>query len=346
MEVSLHTFKLNLDWNLMGLVSQIDRFDAAWGTIEKKEGQGLRQLKSVATVRSVGASTRIEGATMSDEEIAVLISKINVSKFEDRDEQEVSGYFNTHHLITESYDDIHIGENELKSLHNTLLKQSEKDEWHRGSYKKLSNVVELTRSDGQSEVVFRPTEPGIPTETAMQALIDWYESDEETHPLVRCAVFSYEFVSIHPFQDGNGRMSRLLSTLLLLKHGYTWIQYVSFEHEIERRKNEYYGALRKCQSGRPGENVSPWVVFFLDALKNIQDQLIQKLIATGIESQLSPKEKAILAFISNHPGSRSGEVARRLGIPSPTAKRLISMLLEQGLIQKYGTGPGTNYSLA
>ncbi len=253
MEVNVHTFKLNLDWNLMGLVSQIDRFDATWSSIEKKEGQGLRQLKSVATVRSVGASTRIEGATMSDEEIAVLISKINVSKFEDRDEQEASGYFNTHNLITESFDDIHIGESELKSLHNTLLKQSEKDAWHRGAYKKHSNVVELTKSDGQSEVVFRPTEPGFPTDSAMQALVEWYESDEETHPLVRCAIFSYEFVSIHPFQDGNGRLSRLLSTLLLLKHGYVWIQYVSFEHEIERRKNEYYGALRKCQSGRPGK---------------------------------------------------------------------------------------------
>jgi Fic family protein len=346
MEVKVYNFRLKLDWELMGLLSQIDRFDAAWGTIEKKEGQGLRQLKSVATVRSVGASTRIEGSKMSNEEIEALLRNINVSKLEDRDEQEASGYYNTLNMITETYDDIPIGESSLKSLHNTLLKPSEKDAWHRGNYKQLSNAVEATAPNGKKMIVFRTTEAGFPTENAMQSLIEWYELDEETHPLVRCALFAYEFVSIHPFQDGNGRLSRLLSTLLLLKHGYTWIQFVSFEHEIEDRKNEYYGALRKCQSGRPDEDVTPWVIFFLDALKNIQEQLIQKLQATGIESQLSPREKSILMFISNHPGCRSGDVARRLGIPNPTVKRLISQLLEQNLIQIYGSGPGTNYALA
>lgn len=339
-------FKLDLDWGLMTFLSNLDRFDAAWGTIEKKEGQGLKQLKSVATVRSVGASTRIEGSTMSNDEIDALLQNINVSKLEDRDEQEASGYFNALNLITDSYDDIHIGGSELKSLHNTLLRQSEKDEWHRGKYKMHSNAVEATGPDGRREIIFRTTEPGIPTETAMEELMLWYDVDEETHPLVRCALFTYEFLSIHPFQDGNGRLSRLISTLLLLKHGYTWVQYVSFEHEIESRKNEYYSALRKAQSERPGENVTTWVLFFLDALKNIQEQLIQKLHETGIETQLSPREKAILAFISNHPGCKSGDVARRLAIPSPTVKRLLSQLLKQNLIQKYGAGPGTNYALA
>jgi Fic family protein len=340
MEVKVYDFRLKLNWELMGLVSQIDRFDAAWGTIEKKEGQGLRQLKSVATVRSVGASTRIEGSKMSNEEIEALLSNINVSKLEDRDEQEASGYYNTLNLIADGYDDIPISESSLKSLHNTLLKPSEKDAWHKGNYKQLSNAVEATSADGSKVIVFRTTEPG------MRNLIEWYDLDEETHPLVRCALFAYEFVSIHPFQDGNGRLSRLLSTLLLLKHGYTWIQYVSFEHEIEDRKNEYYGALRRCQNERPEEDVTPWVIFFLDALKNIQEQLIQKLQTTGVESQLSPREKSVLMFISNHPGCRSGDVARRLGIPNPTVKRLISQLLEQNLIQKFGSGPGTNYALA
>lgn len=346
MEIDAYIFKLNLDWNLMGLLSQVDRFDAAWGTIEKKEGQGLMQLKSVATVRSVGASTRIEGSRMSNDEIDNLLRNINVSKLEERDEQEASGYYNALNIIADSYDDIHITESGLKSLHNTLLKQSEKDHWHRGNYKTHSNAVEATSPTGQKTIVFRTTEAGIPTSDAMERLINWYESDEETHPLVRCALFTYEFVSIHPFQDGNGRLSRLLSILLLLKHGYTWIQYVSFEHEIESRKSEYYGALRRCQSERPGENVTPWVLFFLDALKNIQEQLIQKLHSTGIESQLSPREKAILMFVSNHPGCKSGDVARRLGIPGPTVKRLLTQLLAQGLIQKYGVGPGTNYAMA
>lgn len=128
----------------------------------------------------------------------------------------------------------------------------------------------------------------------MRALMDWFQNDTETHILVKAAIFCYEFVSIHPFQDGNGRLSRLLSTLLLLKYSYKWIQYVSFEHEIELRKVEYYQELRKYQAQRPNKDVTSWIYFFFDALLNIQKQLMEKLAVEGIESSLSPKEKSIL----------------------------------------------------
>jgi Fic family protein len=152
-------------------------------------------------------------------------------------------------------------------------------------------------------------------------------------------------VSIHPFQDGNGRMSRLLSSLLLLKFGYKWIQYVSFEHEIESRKVEYYQELRKCQAQRPNEDVTAWVYFFLDALINIQNQLMSKLNTQGLESNLSPKEKSILVFITDHPGTKSGEIATKLNIPNPTVKKILSDMVSNNLIEKFGIGPGTNYSL-
>ncbi|MCH8331742.1 MAG: Fic family protein, partial [Bacteroidetes bacterium] len=175
---------------------------------------------------------------------------------------------------------------------------------------------------------------------------EWYKDESEIHPLVKCALFAYEFVSIHPFQDGNGRLSRLTSTLLLLQSGYAWIKYVSFEHEIENKKVEYYRVLRKCQAQRPNEDVTTWVHFFLDSLKNIQSQLLKKLETTGISTKLSPREKSILAFISDHPGSKSGDIAVRLNIPSPTVKRMLKGLVNKNLIEKFGTGPGTNYSIA
>ena len=178
----------------------------------------------------------------------------------------------------------------------------------------------------------------------MSALIDWYRTDDKTHPIIKCALFSYEIVSIHPFQDGNGRLSRLIASLLLLKNGYKWIQYVSFEHEIENRKIEYYTELRKCQEQRPNESVTTWVYFFFDALKNIQKQLLTKLDQAGISSSLSPRKKAILSFISDHPGCKSGSIAKKLSIPNPTVKRILKDLTLKNLIQKYGTGPGTNYS--
>ncbi len=345
MENSVHTFKLDIDWKLVQLISRVERFDAAWTTIEKKEGQSLKQLKSIATVRSVGASTRIEGSKMSDEEVEVFLKEIDITKIVDRDRQEVVGYFETLDFISESYEDMTITENNLKYLHKILLKYSKKDEWHKGDYKQHSNSVEATLPDGTKQVLFQTTEAGFPTQDAMRQLIEWYNNDRETHPLVKCALFAYDFVSIHPFQDGNGRLSRLLSTLLLLKYGYAWIQYVSFEHEIESRKTEYYRVLRNCQAQRPNEDVTEWIIFFFSALGNIQEQLMNKLKTKGVEAKLAPREKSILVFIESHAGCKSGDIAKSLGIPSPTVKRILPGLIDKRLIEKHGSGAGTNYSI-
>tara|TARA_R110002050_G_scaffold251241_1_gene389384 strand:+ start:217 stop:1254 length:1038 start_codon:yes stop_codon:yes gene_type:complete len=341
----VHTLNIEIDWKLISIISKIDRFDAEWISIEKKEGLSLKQLKAIATVRSVGASTRIEGSKMSNEEVDVLLSDLTIDKLEDRDSQEVAGYFEVLDLISKSYDGIDLTENSLKNLHNRLLKYSAKDDWHKGRYKQLSNSVEATFPDGSKQIIFETAKPGIETEDAMRALIKWYANDTETHPLVKTAIFCYEFVSIHPFQDGNGRISRLLSSLLLIKDGYKWIQYVSLEHEIENRKVEYYQELRKCQAQRPGEDITTWIYFFFDALINIQNQLIAKLSTEGIESSLSPKEKSILVFISDNSGTKSGKIATKLNIPNPTVKKILSHLMSKNLIEKYGSGPGTNYSI-
>ena len=342
---NVYIFKLNLDWDLLKVVSKIDRFDASWSSIEKREGQSLKQLKNFATIRSVGASTRIEGSKMSDEEIKVLLDNLEITKIEDRDSQEVVGYFEVLELISDNYNEIEITENNIKNLHNLLLKYSDKDQWHKGDYKQHSNVVEATLPDGSKQIIFQTTNAGFETEDAMRKLIEWYNSDTEIHPLVKSAIFSYEFVSIHPFQDGNGRLSRLLATLLLLKNGYKWLQYVSFEHEIETRKNEYYTKLRHCQAQRPNEDITEWINFFFSALLNIQEQLMKKLKVKGVTAKLSPKEKSILTYIESNPGSKSGEIAKKLQIPNPTVKRLLTKLLNENLIEKYGIGAGTNYSI-
>ena len=345
MENNVYDIKLNIGWKLINLISQIDRFDSQWIAIERKEGQSLKQLKSIATIRSIGASTRIEGSRMSDEEINVLLQGIDITKLEDRDSQEVVGYFETLDTISESFEDIAISENSIKSLHNILMRYSKKDEWHNGNYKTHNNAVEAVFPTGEKQIIFQTTEAGFATEDAVKRLITWYNAEKDVHTLIKSAIFTYEFLSIHPFQDGNGRLSRLLSTLLLLKNGYKWIQYVSFEHEIENRKTEYYKVLRSCQAQRPNEEVTDWIFFFLDALKNIQSQLIIKLQQSGAESQLSPREKAIITVISNNPGSKSGEIAKKLSIPNPTIKRMLSELVNKGLIEKFGNGRSVNYSI-
>jgi len=343
MENKVFNLNLNINWKLINLISVIDRFDSQWTAIERREGQSLKQLKSIATVRSVGASNRIEGNRMTNEEIDVLLKNIDITKLTDRDSQEVVGYFDVLDLISDNYENISVTESNIKSLHNSLMKYSTKDQWHKGDYKQHSNAVEATFVDGTQQIIFQTTEVGFKTENAVRELIDWYNAEAEVHHLIKCAAFVYEFLSIHPFQDGNGRLSRLLTTLLLLKNGYKWIRYVSFEHEIESRKSEYYQVLRMCQAQRPNENITIWINFFLNALRNIQMQLMKKIEQSGIATHLSPREKAILTIIQNYSGIKSGEIAEKLAIPNPTVKRLLSDLQSKDMIEKQGIGRGTVY---
>lgn len=345
MDIEVYSFKLSIDWKLINFISQIDRFDASWTAIERREGQSLKELKNIATVRSVGASNRIEGNRMSDEEVDVLLQKIDITKLTDRDSQEVVGYFEVLDLISESYENINLTESHIKSLHNSLLRYSDKDQWHKGNYKAHSNAVEASFADGTREIIFQTTEAGFATEDAIRALLNWYNSETEIHPLIKIASFVYDFLSIHPFQDGNGRLSRLVSTLLLLKNGYKWIQYVSFEHEIENRKNEYYQVLRSCQAKRPHEDITVWIQFFLSCISNIQSKLLVKLNTTGVEAQISPKEKSIFTIIQNRPNIQSGEISEKLAIPLPTVKRVLSELVNKGLIEKQGSGRNVSYTI-
>lgn len=343
MPVEIHTLKLDLGMKLMTELSKIDRFDASWASIEKREGASLKQLKSIATVRSVGASTRIEGSKMTDDEVAVLIEKLSISKLEQRDEQEVMGYFEALDTIAENYDSISISESHVKNLHKILMKYCEKDEWHRGNYKQVSNAVQANLLDGTKQIVFDTTEPGLATQDAMRQLFDWYHSDNETIPLIKIALFVYEFLSIHPFQNGNGRLSRLLGSLLLLKNGYSWIQYVSFEHEIEHRKSAYYKVLMQTQRNRPGEHVTEWVAFFVSCLINIQEQLLVKLQESRTEAPISQRDKRIVFFIQNHTGCSSGEISKKLDIPLPTVKKSLGVLVAKGIITREGQGKATGY---
>lgn len=343
MKINLYTFQLDLNWELISLISQIDRFDASWASLQKQEFGQLKQLKSFATINSVGASTRIEGSQMSDDSVDQLLKKLDITKLEERDAQEVVGYYDALELIHASYDKIDFTEGNIKNLHNLLLKYSIKDKWHKGEYKQHSNAVEATFPDGSKQIIFKTTAAGLQTKEAMQSLLIWFQKENTVHPLVKCALFAYEFLSIHPFQDGNGRLSRLLTNLILLQHHYSWLQYVSFEHEIEIQKTEYYRQLRLCQSQRPNEDTTPWVLFFLNALRNVQISLKKKLTTEGSMQTLSSKEKLIYIYIQNHSGCKSSDISNSLELPLPTIKRLLAKLVKVNLINKQGVGPSTNY---
>ncbi len=330
-----------MDWNLLERLRQIEKFELTWLDFKKRESSSLQQLKTLATIQSIGSSTRIEGSKLTNNQVKTLLANIDITQIEDRDSQEVVGYYNTLDIITENPKDIRINESTIKNLHNVLLKLSTKDEWHRGQYKQHSNAVQAQFPDGSTQIIFKTTEPGFATEDSMTSAIRWLNAKDEINPIIKTASFIYEFLSIHPFQDGNGRLSRILTTLLMLKNGYNWIEYISFEHEIERRKKDYYRALRNCQARRPNEDITKWIEFFLSSLINLTKKLSKKLEIS--QSDLSPKQKSIFIFINNNPESKTGEIVESVGIPRATVKRILNALIESGLIEKNGKGAGTNY---
>ncbi|KQC10057.1 MAG: hypothetical protein APR54_12335, partial [Candidatus Cloacimonas sp. SDB] len=252
----MFTSKLDFDFEtnqkIISKISKIDLFKGKWETIAGKESRYLKELKRIATIESIGSSTRIEGVTLNDKEIENLLHNIKVTKFVTRDEQEVVGYYETLNIIFDDFKSIGFSENYISQLHGILLKESDKDQRHRGKYKSLSNKVVATYPDGKQKIIFNTTEPHL-VKKEMSDLVEWVNSQFSEgilHPLIIISAFVYEFLSIHPFQDGNGRLSRLLTTLLLLKYDYDFIQYISFEHIIEERKKDYYKALKEGQKNR------------------------------------------------------------------------------------------------
>ncbi len=344
-------FSFSETQNLINKISAIDLFKGKWQALEKRENKYLKELKRIATIESIGSSTRIEGAKLTDEEIEKLLNNIKISKFISRDEQEVIGYYRTLDLIIENYDSITLSENYIQQLHGILLKESKKDQRHLGDYKKISNKVIAKYPDGTERIIFNTTKPHL-VNKEMSELIAWANKqfdNQSIHPLLIIATFVYEFLSIHPFQDGNGRLSRLLTTLLLMKSGYEFIQYISFEHIIEEKKKEYYKALLDGQKNRYKEDeiIYEWILFFLKSIENLIERLETKYKKySQKKSYLNSRQSEILQIIKkDQPLKVSDIVAKLKKYSINTIKKDLQYLVAESLIEKIGKGRGTMYLL-
>lgn len=304
----------------------------------------------MATIQSIGASTRIEGSTMTDEEVASLINNLKIENLASRDQQEVAGYYATLDLILEQHPYIPISESNIKALHKQLLQYSHKDEHHRGNYKQLSNQVVATLPDGTQRIIFRTTDPAQ-VQPEMEAAINWFSfqlAGDDLHPLLAIGAFVYEFLTIHPFQDGNGRLSRLLTTLLLLRNEYEFIEYVSLENEVERRKSAYYNSLMRAQRKRYSEEevVSSWMLFFLDALHTLTQKLDRKTdqFRESETLYLNPRQEQILAIVREQaPLGVKGVEEALPAMSRNTIKYDLGRLVEAGMLRRRGKGRGTVY---
>ena len=338
----------NIPQNLWFLINQIDELKGRWVGGAALNPQVLGRLKRSVLVTSTGASTRIEGAKLSDEDIEKMMRGLSMQKFADRDKQEVRGYYELLENVFNSYEKIPFSESTIKHLHRELLKYAEKDKLHRGEYKKIENKVEMIDTAGKSIGVLFDTTPAWLTPKEMQELVEWTHEAiylKEIHPLPIIANFLVEFLNIHPFQDGNGRLSRVLTNLLLLHAGYTYIPYISHEKLIEDNKADYYLALRRSQktlrTDRP--NINPWLEFFLSVLLTQAKQGIELLSKENIEKLLSPKQLAVWQYLQQVVEATPGEIAKHTKVARPTVSQALDTLLRLKKVERIGQGRTTRY---
>lgn len=334
---------------IMKQLSIIDSFKGNWEIIDLKHSKHLKELRKIATIESIGSSTRIEGATLTDNEVEKLLKAVKITKLTTREQQEVVGYYDTLQIILDNYKDLPISERYLHQLHGILLKHSHKDQTHKGKYKNLSNQVVANYPDGTQRTIFRTTEPHL-TAKEMESLLLWLNERFETldmHPVMITATFIYEFLSIHPYQDGNGRLSRLLTTLLLMQQGYEFTQYISFEHIIEERKEAYYRALMDGQKNRYNEKekIDQWILFFLDCMVTLISRLEVKYETyKKLEKELNDRQKEVLKFVEEHRKVSIGDIDKSLeNYSRNTLKKDLIYLVNEGLILKTGELKGTKY---
>lgn len=336
---------------ILGLIASIDEFKGAWRALGQLAPEQLTGLKRVATIESIGSSTRIEGSKLTDQQVEVLLSNLSIQNFSSRDEQEVAGYASVMNVVFANFDIIPLSENYVKQLHAELLQYSKKDEWHRGNYKKSPNHVEAFAPDGKSLGIVFETATPFETGMRMEELITWTNQAIEEkmfHPLLITAIFVLRFLATHPFQDGNGRLSRVLTTYMLMKFGYVYVPYSSLEAIIERSKEGYYLALRQTQGTLKTENPNwqPWVLFFLKALKQQKERLEVKLEKEKLlMAQLPELSIQILELVKLRGRITTREIVAITGANRNTIKKHLETLAEKNYLQLNGTAKGSWYTI-
>ncbi len=341
---------IKITTEILNLIAKTDEFKGEWKAIGSLAPERLNALKHVATIESIGSSTRIEGVKLTDREIEQLLSGLDKKSFGSRDEQEVAGYADVMNIVFESYEDIAFTENYMRQLHKMLLQYSSKDTRHRGEYKKMPNHVEAFDHDGKSLGVIFETSSPYDTPKDMTELMEWVNrqlKEKELHPLLILSVFVVHFLAVHPFQDGNGRLSRILTTLLLLKEGYLYVPYSSLESVIEKNKDNYYLALRKSQATFKSEHseYEPWISFFLNALDAQKEVLSRKIKREQSLMKLSRLSLQIIDLVKDHGELSISEIESITKANRNTLKKRLAALVKDKHLFSQGQRRGTRYVL-
>lgn len=329
-------------------ILQIDELKSRWIYGVSIHSNVLKRLKSSVLVTSTGASTRIEGSKMTDEDIEKMLRGISIQTFSDRDRQEVQGYYELLQNVFHSYESLTLNESTVKHFHRDLLKYAEKDTHHRGQYKRDENKVMMIDGQGKSVGILFDTTPPYLTGPEMVELIEWTReaiASKTYHPLLIVSNFIVELLHIHPFTDGNGRLSRILTNLMLLNEGYVYMPYVSHEKLIEDNKPDYYLALRETQKTLRTDTptIQPWLEFFLEVLLKQSHMAIDLMAQESVEKILSQFQLLVWNYLQIVVEATPGEISKNTGVVRPTVSQALDKLMKLKKIERIGSGRTTRY---
>lgn len=336
----------NITWDneILGYISQIHEFKGKLSSVELKNKAKINKLIEIAKIQSTEASNKIEGIVTTSTRIKQICENKTMPK--NRDEKEILGYRDVLNTIHENYEYISMKSSYILQLHGDLYKFSEKAIG--GKFKNVQNYISETREDGSSFVRFQPLEP-YETPDAIERLCEEFNiaiSKEDVDSLILIPIFILDFLCIHPFNDGNGRMSRLLTLLLLYKQEYNVGKFISIEKIIEETKSDYYDALQKSSIGwldglnDPTEFIKYILSVVLKAYRDFETRA--NILIENKSKALTQIQDIIKTKIGKFKKSEIVELCPTLS--ETTIERCLKELLDQNLIEKHGERKSAFYT--
>lgn len=330
------------DSEILGLIAAIYKEAGKQEMYLKQRPEELEKLVDIAKIQSTEASNAIEGIVTTSTRIKQLVEEKTAPK--NRDEQEIAGYRDVLNIIHESFDTIPISQNYILQLHKLLY--SHMNNPMAGKTKSVQNYISATYPDGHVETVFTPLAP-YETSEALDKICEEYNrviGNMEVEPLIAIPVFIHDFLCIHPFNDGNGRMSRLLTTLLLYRSGFYVGKYISLEAKIAKNKDLYYDVLRQAQSGwhEGAEEVIPFIKYILGTILAAYKDFEERFALVEVKlPALEMVRRATLNKIGRFTKQDIRELCPSLSISS--IEGALRKLVASGELKREGIGKSTCY---
>jgi Fic family protein len=334
-------------------IGSIDAFNGMWNSANQTGKKGcLQKLKDRAFGDSAAAISRAAGGFVSNSEAFNLIRNLDHLDFETTNQKNIYGYYRALSDICDNHSKNQFTIQFIDKLHQKLFIKYSDNEKQIGKYKSLANNIVANYPDGSRKLFFNTTSP-YQVEQELKTLINWTNKQIETaslHPLILIGLFVYEFLLIHPYQEGNRRLTYLLMRFLLQKHNYTFIQYTSFECRIEQKQKAYIEAIRDAQKDRYSyvERLDKWMLFFLESLESLLNKPDKKCSDfRPTRSYLNARQKRIQALIKKNKSVKLADLALWLPeVSINTLKKDLQYLKKEQIIAGFGKNRGASYSLA